>query len=127
MDRYQRLLYALIPVMASIGFFRFILTDNTSNKISACVIAIAAIGYVIVMLHWTPEWDNPAIAAFFLVVGLSILYGGTTARNLDLIGSLGYTQRAIFRSFLMVGSLLGVYETARWGIRKAKIWRKRGS
>lgn len=120
MLRFVPLLIALFAIegvaIASVLF----LSDNVYDDLSKSMIAISSICIALVMLRKISVWDVGAIAAFCIIVGLAILYGGATLREFDLMGPLGQVQRSLFRTFLLVGAILSIVEMSQHAYLKAR-------
>lgn len=120
MLRFVPLLIALFAIegvaIASVLF----LSDNVYDDLSKSMIAISSICIALVMLRKISVWDVGAIAAFCIIVGLAILYGGATLREFDLMGPLGQVQRSLFRTFLLFGAILSLVEIGQHAYLKAR-------
>ena len=120
MLRFAPLLIALFAIEMIAVTSMLFLSDNSYDDLSKSMIAISSICIALVMLRKISVWDVGAIAAFCIIVGLAILYGGATLREFDLMGPLGQVQRSLFRTFLLVGAILSIVEMSQHAYLKAR-------
>lgn len=114
----------LIKALGCVALVAFVsllfLSENTYDGLSKTTLAVSSIVSIFIMLRWTPVWERGAIAALLLVVGIAILYGGATLRFWGVMGPLGDVQRGIFRTFLICGSVLAIFESGKYTVNKAR-------